>query len=257
MDRTRPRWGRFSLAARFLRANPFRERRPSRFQLTSRGRLFVVEADADSDLLQIDRSGDAGTEQQPTSVPATLLVSLANQTVLKNAGAAATTATVTRNGDLGQPLVVTIASSDPAATTTPTTVTIPASQSTASFPIGTVDDGLVDGNQTVTLTASASGLVAGSSILTIQETDQATLTLSINNQAFSEDAGSDAATATITRNADLNDPLVVSLTSNNINKVTVPATITIPAGQTSSTFLLAAVNDGHRRADIRDRLGIR
>ncbi len=208
---------------------------------------FIVEADVDYKLLQIDRSEDISIEQQPTSIPSTLLLALSNPTVLKNAGTAATTATVTRNGDLRQPLVVTIASDHPSAATTPTTVTIPANQSSAPFTIGTIDDGLVDGNQTVALTASASGFVAGSNILTIQETDRPTLTLSISNQIFGEDAGSNAATAVLTRNADLSDPLVVSLTSNNINKVTVPATVTIPAGQTSFTFALTAVND--RRID--------
>ena len=62
---------------------------------------FSVEADAESQLLQSDRSHDTVVAQNPTSIPPTLLLTLAGPTILKNAGAAATTATVSRNGGTG------------------------------------------------------------------------------------------------------------------------------------------------------------
>ncbi len=205
---------------------------------------FVVKADVDYNLLQIDRSEGIGVEQQPTSIPSTLQLTLANPTVLKNSGTAATNATVTRNGNLTQPLAVTISDGNTAVTSAPATITIPANQSSATFTIGTIDDGLVDGNQTVTLAVSANGFSAGSNTLSVQETDRPTLALSVENSTFSETDGGSAAIATVTRNTATTAPLVVSLLSDNVYKVTVPATITIPAGATSVTFPLSAVNDG-------------
>ena len=206
---------------------------------------FVVKEDADGGVFENDTATSTGVAAQATNVPVGLTLSLASQTVLKNAGAAATTATVTRGGDTSQPLSVAIADSNTNDTSVPTAVTIPAGRNSATFPVGTIDDGLVDGNQTVTLTASASGYASGSNTLNVQETDLATLTLTISSLTFSENAGSNAATATLTRNAGLSSPLVIALTSNNTNKLTVPPTVTIPAGQTSLTFPLTAVNDQH------------
>ena len=60
--------------------------------------------------------------------------------------------------------------------------------------------------------------------------------------AISENGGS--ATATITRqNTDLGQAITVNLASSDTTEATVPATITIPAGQSSTTFVLSAVDD--------------
>ena len=48
---------------------------------------------------------------------------------------------------------------------------------------------------------------------------------------------------TVTRNGTTAIPLTVSLTSSDTTEVTVPATVTIPAGQTSATFIVTAFND--------------
>jgi hypothetical protein len=87
--------------------------------------------------------------------PPTLSVSATPNTFSEAAGANAATGTVTRTGDLSQPLTVSLASNDSTAATVPTSVTIPANQSTASFAIAAVDDFLPDGSQTATVTASA------------------------------------------------------------------------------------------------------
>src|SRR5439155_23682282 len=71
--------------------------------------------------------------------------------------------TVTRaNSATTQDLVVTLVSNDPSAATVPPTVTIPANQTSATFTITAVDDHVVDGTRTTTITANAGGFVAGS-----------------------------------------------------------------------------------------------
>ncbi|MCY2976634.1 MAG: Ig-like domain-containing protein [Planctomycetota bacterium] len=70
-----------------------------------------------------------------------------------------------------------------------------------------------------------------------------TLTLTINQTTINENGGT--AIGTVTRN--ISDPLtpalVVTLVNGDPTEVSIPATVTIPAGQASVTFTINAVND--------------
>ncbi|WP_425613729.1 beta strand repeat-containing protein [Anatilimnocola sp. NA78] len=157
-----------------------------------------------------------------------------------------TTATLARsNTDLSVPLVVSLASNDTSEATVPTTVTIPANQSSITFTINAVDDFIVDGSQFATITASATGFSGGTVGIQVNDNDTAsspTLALSASVSSISELNGT--TTATLTRsNSDVSVPLVVNLTSSDTSEATVPTTVTIPANQTSVTFTITAVDD--------------
>lgn len=69
-----------------------------------------------------------------------------------------------------------------------------------------------------------------------------TLTLVVNPTSIAEVGG--VATGTVTRvDADTSAALVVNVLSANTNSATVPATVTIPAGQSTATFNVTAVHD--------------
>lgn len=85
--------------------------------------------------------------------PATLSLLLADPSVLE--GGLATTGTVSRDGDLSQPLTVLLQSSNPADVTVPASVVIPAGADSAAFDVTPADNGDADGNRPVTITASA------------------------------------------------------------------------------------------------------
>ena len=70
--------------------------------------------------------------------------------------------TVTRTGSMSSPLIVTLGSSDTSEATVPTSVTIAAGQAYATFTVSGVDDPVRDGTASVSITATATGLVAGS-----------------------------------------------------------------------------------------------
>lgn len=89
------------------------------------------------------------------TVPASLTLAIAADSVSEAAGANATTATVTRVGDTSTDLTVNLTSGDTTEATVPATVVIPAGQASATFPIAAVDDSIVDGTRTVTVNASA------------------------------------------------------------------------------------------------------
>ncbi|MBV9867847.1 MAG: hypothetical protein JO316_21040 [Abitibacteriaceae bacterium] len=69
------------------------------------------------------------------------------------------------------------------------------------------------------------------------------IVLSLNSVTFSENANINAATGTITRNTPTNTSLLVAITSSNTGKATVPANVTIPAGQASTTFPITAIDN--------------
>src|SRR5262245_2301376 len=69
------------------------------------------------------------------------------------------------------------------------------------------------------------------------------LTLTIHPASFAENAGAGAAVGTVTRDGDLSQALTVNLTSSDTTELTVPASVTIAAGQASVSFAVSAVDD--------------
>lgn len=70
-----------------------------------------------------------------------------------------------------------------------------------------------------------------------------TLTLGVVPATFSESATNPAATGTVTRTGSTTAELVVTLSSSDTTEATVPASVTIAAGQASATFNVTAVDD--------------
>ena len=204
---------------------------------------FVVSEDPFGEVFELNTSNNLAVSTEPVTIAGGLALSLSAQSVSDAAGPDATTATVTRNTATTNPLPVTITNSDPNDVTAPQTVTIPAGATSVTFPVGTIDNDVVEGAQTATLTASATGEVSGSDSLTVTDTNVPTLGVTLASNLIDETDVNPATTGTVMRNTPTAAPLVVSLLSNNINKLTVPATVTIPAGQTSATFPVSVIDD--------------
>jgi len=173
----------------------------------------------------------------------TLDVSLPVSEVREDAGIGAMTAMVTRsNTDNDAALVVTLTSADTSELRVPTTVTIPANDSSATFEVDAVDDNLLDGTIHVTVTASAPGYVSAPA--TVNVTDHETLTFTIDADAVSENDGNQATTATVWRSDDeTGSELTVTISSSDTSEIRVPDTVTIAASDTSATFDIEAVDD--------------
>lgn len=169
----------------------------------------------------------------------TLSVTIAPASISEKSGTA--TGTVTRsNTDIGSSLLVTLSSSDTSEATVPETVLIAADQTSATFPITAVDDSLLDGDITLTITGTANGYVSTPASLTV--TDYETLSLTMSATSMPELNGT--VTGTVTRsNTDIGQAITVTLTSSDISEATVPAVITIAAGQASTTFSITSVDD--------------
>ncbi|MEO1065718.1 MAG: hypothetical protein AAFZ07_30290, partial [Actinomycetota bacterium] len=81
------------------------------------------------------------------------------------------TATLTRNTDIGTALTVALASSDVGEATVPRAVEIPIGQRSVTFDVTPRTDGLVDGDQTATIAASATGFAEVSADVEVTDVD--------------------------------------------------------------------------------------
>ena len=138
-------------------------------------------------------------------------------------------------------LTVNLTSSDTSKLTVPTSVTIPAGQLSAPLPLTVLDDGLLETPEAVTISAAASGYANSADTITVHQSATATLTVSLPPSA--NELGV-AMTGTITSSVAPTTDLTLQLVSSDPTQISVPATIILPAGQTSVSFT-AALLDNH------------
>lgn len=149
--------------------------------------------------------------------------------------------TISRTGSLTNPLTVNLLSSDTSELVLDATVVIPANASEITTTVTIVNDYVSDGNQTVLLSATALGYIASDATLSVLDISP-TLTLTTASTSVSELDG--VLSLTVERSSSLlTNPLTVSLTSSDVSEITVPASITIPAGQASITFDASIVEE--------------
>lgn len=172
---------------------------------------------------------------------AALRVSIEPAEFSEGDGPNAAVGTVTRTTNPAAAMTVTLASSDPGKVKVPATVIIAAGQSSATFPVGAVDDDNRDGTRQVTISAIKTGLQNGSFVVTVRD-DETGLSLRVSPTAFSETAGPNAAIGTVRRGSDVAEELVVTL-SQSPSLIVVPRTVTIPAGAREATFTIGAVDN--------------
>jgi triacylglycerol esterase/lipase EstA (alpha/beta hydrolase family) len=127
------------------------------------------------------------------------------------------------------------------------------------FSFGIIDNALVDGNKTVTITAavylsscscSASVTGAGSvqSILTILDDDGPSLKIETDQTMLLEGAGK-SNTITVSRNTSTENPLTVTLTSKYAAELSFPIAVTIPAGKVSIDVPVSALANDTTEGD--------
>ncbi|MBN2477405.1 MAG: putative Ig domain-containing protein [Pirellulales bacterium] len=144
---------------------------------------------------------------------------------------------------LATDLVVTLQADDSSEVTfLSPTVTIRAGDTYATFDLLIEDDVILDGTQIVTVTASADGYRDGTTVIAVNDNESATLTVALPASA-SEGDGILTGQGIVSIGAAAGSDVVVSLTSHDTTEVTVPATVTIPAGADSVVFDLTIEDD--------------
>ena len=203
------------------------------------------------------------------TAPTAVTLSLNPTAVGESAAATAVTVTASlNNSPLPTATTVTVSRTGGTATSgtdypavTDFVITIPSGQTsgTAQLSFDPTGDSLAEGDETVILTGSATGLTAGTATLTITDDDTAptAVTLSLNPAAV----GESATATTVTVTASLNNSPLPTATTVTVSRTGGTATsgtdytainaftVTIPSGQTSGTAQLSFDPSGDNLAE--------
>ena len=150
------------------------------------------------------------------------------------------TGTVTASAPPTTDIGIKLASSNTGKVTVPATVTLKAGTTAAIFSATLLDNHIIDGTVLAAITASVDNWTSGSANISIQDVDN-TITLALPTSGWE---GQSFANGTITLGGTLTTPLVINLSSNKSSEISLPATVTIPAGQISATFSFSLLQDG-------------
>ena len=171
---------------------------------------------------------DNDTPPLALSIPATLAEGTSGQT-----------GTLTLGTPVAGAVTINLSSSDTAELTVPASATLSLGQTTTVFPITVINDSRIDGTRPVTITAVLPG--GSETEATAQVTDNETSTLT--QFSFGSIYEGNSGTSSLSISGTLPSDLIVSLTSSPAGLLTHPATVIIPAGQTSASYTVSAVDD--------------
>lgn len=148
---------------------------------------------------------------------------------------------ITRTGDntVAQIFTITPSRSD-SRLSIPSEVTIAAGQSATTFYIDLTDNNVLDNESLVTITVSGYGYDAVQSDLEVIDNEHPTITVTTSNNDLHE---GDTFTLTFTVDRAPENNLVITVSDDSRGRFSYPTTLTIPAGQTSATLDVKAVND--------------
>ena len=142
--------------------------------------------------------------------------------------------------DLNTPLTIALTTDSAPRIQLPSSVVIPAGETFVRFLGVTTNNSAIEGPVSIQVTASATGRLDGTVQLYINDDD--TLRLSIDPATINETRGT--AIGTVTRLfGSLDAPLTVFLRSSDTNVARVAFQATIPAGSSSASFTITAMND--------------
>jgi len=153
---------------------------------------------------------------------------------------------IARSGNTSGELSVNLSASVQDVISLPSSVTIPVRNSSGMFDITTVNNSLLDGTRTVTVTASANGFADLTKELTILDDEVPSLSMSLNADTLRE---GDTVSVTISRDLTVTDPTVVYLATDRSEQLSLPASVEIPGGETSVQMQLVVVQDNMPELD--------
>jgi uncharacterized repeat protein (TIGR01451 family) len=140
------------------------------------------------------------------------------------------------------PLVLTLKATPTNELTLPTTLTLPAGENQVSFTVRATDDTRIDGDIPVVVAASAAGMATASAATIAADNETPALALTLPATIKEGATGN----ASVVLSGVLTAPLVVSLALENGAGVTVPSSVTIPAGSTNVNFTIATIDNEAR-----------
>lgn len=167
--------------------------------------------------------------------------------ITEGAGIVSGQAIVSVDAPVDADVWVTLTSNDPGELSVPPAVMIPSGSLSANFDLTVSDDILLDGTQTVTVTAMEQGWNSGTTMIDVIDNEVRTLTVALPSsvqEGLLAPAQGSISLAGVTPVA-----LEIFLESDDSGEVAVPANVTLPAGASSVQFALVVGNDAEVDGD--------
>lgn len=149
-------------------------------------------------------------------------------------------ANLTRSGRWKEAETFTITATEDSRVTVPQTVTIPAGQSGCVFYLTIKDNNTLDDNAVITISATNEGYETVEQQLEIEDNEYPDLTVTASESVLTE---GETFQLTVTTSRASTEPITVTLSSENTKRFSFPQTVTIPAGETSATVDVTAIDD--------------
>ncbi len=150
-------------------------------------------------------------------------------------------------------ITVSLQSSDTTELLVPATLTIPQGQTSIPLPLILPEDAIIDGTQSVTVTATVINWPAAQRSLSVTDNEPMHLTVSLPDRRL-ESAGALPGAGSVTVAGILAAPITVTLAGSDPSELLVPSPLVIPAGSASASFDLQiqddAVNDGDQTVTV-------
>ncbi len=172
-------------------------------EITNQAVVSSATAESDSSNNSVSEVTTVNAPSQPPTTEQLTLTADPSQ-FSESAGANASTVIVTRTGDTSNAVTVHLTSSNASEVTVPATVMIQAGSQSVTFEIAAIDDTVVDGTQTVTLTATADGYTDETVTLAVTDNEGSSppptpSIISFSTQATQVRENQQIATITVTR----------------------------------------------------------
>lgn len=190
---------------------------------------------------------DGGSSQQRFTVqvtpPPSIELTLDRTSIVESAGTGAANLTIRLVGFSNTaPRTIFLDSWDTTEIQTQASVIMPQGQSTVVVPLQAIDDTLLDGTVRVKLLANTAGIYSNEAWMNVLDDEK--LSLTAQPSTIAENSGAGAAILVVKRNnTDLGQSITVSLASSDPSEAQVPAEIVIPAGQSSVSIGITAIDD--------------
>ena len=155
---------------------------------------------------------------------------------------------VNRSGDWSSEQTFALSATTDSRVQLPTQITIPVGQSGAAVYMTVSDNNVLDESETVTITASGNNYPDVTGALTIEDNEYPNLSLTASKSDLTE---GETFQLTITSSRVVEgSALDITLTSENTKRFSFPQTVTIPAGETSVTVDVTAIEDETPSLDL-------
>jgi uncharacterized repeat protein (TIGR01451 family) len=172
-----------------------------------------------------------------------LLSVSAPATVSESAGTV--TGTVTIRSPHGDSVQVFLTSSDTTEIQVPSSIVVPAGQTSIAFNITVINDIELDGPQTARITAHVQNWTDGFADITVADDDTNTVFVAFSAPGATFFEGSGAVSATVRLGGTVTSNVTVSLTSSMPNKLSVASSVVVPAGSNSVLLPITVPDDSN------------